>query len=78
MSLSTTSSALLGLAADLVLTVLAFAFPPLAVWVKRGIFSLDTWIAGILTLLGWIPGIAYALFVVWIKSWNSIWAPSVI
>jgi uncharacterized membrane protein YqaE (UPF0057 family) len=42
--------------------ILAFFVPPLAVALKKGI-SRQFWIALLLTLLGHIPGVIYALVV---------------
>ena len=48
---------------QLLLIILAFLLPPLAVFLKKG---LDTifWISLILTLLFWVPGVIFALLVV--------------
>ncbi|KAK9711456.1 hypothetical protein K7432_007813 [Basidiobolus ranarum] len=43
--------------------LLALFLPPLAVFLKRGI-KVDFWINLGLTLLGWIPGIAHAWYVI--------------
>ena len=43
--------------------VAAVLLPPLAVFLERGLGS-SFWIAVVLTLLWWLPGIAFALAVV--------------
>jgi uncharacterized membrane protein YqaE (UPF0057 family) len=43
--------------------ILAFLLPPVAVWLKRG-FSGKVLIALVLWLLGHIPGVIYALWVI--------------
>lgn len=47
----------------LLLILLAILLPPVAVFLKRGI-STSFWISLILTLLFWIPGVIYALLIV--------------
>ncbi len=49
---------------DVVLILLAIFLPPLAVYLHQGELNTKFWISLILTLLGWIPGIIYALLVV--------------
>ncbi len=46
------------------LAVVAFFLPPLAVAIVRGPFTAPFWICLLLTLLGWLPGQVYALFIV--------------
>ena len=45
---------------DIFLGLLAILFPPLAVWVKRGICSADSVINICLCCLGFIPGLLHA------------------
>ncbi|XP_071725499.1 hydrophobic protein RCI2A-like [Rutidosis leptorrhynchoides] len=42
--------------------ILAIILPPLGVFFKFGCHS-EFWICVLLTLLGWIPGIIYAIYV---------------
>lgn len=48
----------------LLLVVLAILLPPLAVYLYEGEINNRFWISLILTLLGWLPGIIYALVVI--------------
>lgn len=41
----------------------AIVVPPLGVFLARGITS-AFWISCLLTLLGWVPGVLFALYVV--------------
>ncbi|PMB73697.1 Plasma membrane proteolipid 3 [Beauveria bassiana] len=50
--------------ADIFLGVLAILFPPLPVWVKRGICSADSLINILLCLLGFIPGMLHAWYII--------------
>lgn len=47
----------------LVLVILAFFLPPLAVFMMSGL-NRDFWINLILTLLGWIPGTIHAIYLI--------------
>ncbi|KPI38442.1 Plasma membrane proteolipid 31 [Cyphellophora attinorum] len=49
---------------DLFLGLLAIIFPPLAVWVKRGLCSADSLINILLCLLGFIPGLLHAWYII--------------
>jgi uncharacterized membrane protein YqaE (UPF0057 family) len=56
-----------GRAADtdiVLLAILAILLPPLAVYLKEGEINTKFWISLILTLIFWIPGVIYALLVV--------------
>ncbi|MBC7850389.1 MAG: YqaE/Pmp3 family membrane protein [Chitinophagaceae bacterium] len=56
-----------GKAADdntVLLAILAILLPPLAVYLKEGEINSKFWISLILTLIFWVPGIIYALLVV--------------
>jgi uncharacterized membrane protein YqaE (UPF0057 family) len=46
------------------LAILAILLPPLAVYLKEGEINSKFWISLILTLIFWIPGVIYALLVV--------------
>ena len=48
--------------------VLTIAFPPLGVVIYFGVINFDFWICLILTILGFIPGIIYGLYVVIAKE----------
>lgn len=48
----------------LLLVILAILLPPLAVYLHQGEINTKFWISLILTLLGWLPGIIYALIVI--------------
>ncbi|TQN69817.1 Plasma membrane proteolipid 3 [Colletotrichum shisoi] len=50
--------------ADIFLGLLALLFPPLPVWVKRGICSADSIINILLCLLGYIPGLIHAWYII--------------
>ncbi|KAK4148722.1 hypothetical protein C8A00DRAFT_38690 [Chaetomidium leptoderma] len=49
---------------DIFLGLLAVLFPPLPVWVKRGICSADGIINLLLCLLGFIPGLLHAWYII--------------
>ncbi|KAI9862232.1 MAG: hypothetical protein M1824_001613 [Vezdaea acicularis] len=49
---------------DIFLGLLAILFPPLAVWVKRGICSVDSLINIALCCLGFIPGLLHAWYII--------------
>ncbi len=44
--------------------LVALVIPPLAVWMKKGSTSQQVLMAFLLWILGWLPGVVYALFVV--------------
>jgi len=49
---------------QVLLAILAILLPPLAVYLKEGEVNSKFWISLILTLLFWIPGVIFALLVV--------------
>ncbi|RKU47188.1 hypothetical protein DL546_007816 [Coniochaeta pulveracea] len=49
---------------DIFLGLLAMLFPPLPVWVKRGICSADSLINILLCTLGYIPGLIHAWYII--------------
>jgi len=49
---------------DLFLGVLAILFPPLPVWVKCGICSVDSVINILLCILGFLPGLLHAWYII--------------
>ncbi|KAK6363806.1 hypothetical protein TWF730_001216 [Orbilia blumenaviensis] len=50
--------------ADCFLAVLAVLFPPIAVWVKRGVCSADSIINIALLCLGYLPGLLHAWYII--------------
>ena len=46
------------------LAILSILLPPLAVYLHQGEVNNKFWLSLVLTLLGWLPGIIYALVVV--------------
>ncbi len=48
----------------LLLAILAILLPPLAVYLHENAINTKFWISLLLTLLFWIPGVIYALFVI--------------
>lgn len=51
-------------ASEVVLVILAILLPPLAVYLHQGEINNKFWISLLLTLLLWLPGIIYALLVI--------------
>ncbi|GAB7325876.1 hypothetical protein MBLNU13_g09944t1 [Cladosporium sp. NU13] len=49
---------------DIFLGLVAILFPPLAVWVKRGICSADSLINIALCMLGFLPGLFHAWYII--------------
>jgi len=49
---------------DIFLGLLAILFPPLAVWVKCGLCSADSLINILLCMLGYIPGLLHAWYII--------------
>ncbi len=49
---------------DCILVLLALVFPPFPVWVKCGLCSAESLISIALSILGYIPGVIYALYVI--------------
>ena len=48
----------------LLLTLIALILPPLAVYLHQGEINSKFWISLLLTLLIWVPGVVYALLVI--------------
>jgi uncharacterized membrane protein YqaE (UPF0057 family) len=48
---------------DLIRIIIAIFIPPLGVFLQVG-FGIDFWINVVLTLLGYIPGILHALWII--------------
>jgi uncharacterized membrane protein YqaE (UPF0057 family) len=49
---------------DIFLGLIAILFPPIAVWVKTGICSADSIINILLCMLGWVPGLLHAWYII--------------
>ncbi|KAL2153537.1 hypothetical protein VTH82DRAFT_4692 [Thermothelomyces myriococcoides] len=49
---------------DIFLGLLAVIFPPVSVWVKRGICSADSIINILLCMLGYVPGLLHAWYII--------------
>ncbi|ODV96866.1 hypothetical protein PACTADRAFT_29525, partial [Pachysolen tannophilus NRRL Y-2460] len=49
---------------DCVLVVVAIFFPPLPVWLKRGLCSADSLINILLCILGYIPGLIHSWYII--------------
>lgn len=49
---------------DVIRTILSILLPPLGVFLQVGIGK-HFWINILLTMLGWLPGIVHALWVIW-------------
>ncbi|CZT18581.1 related to stress response RCI peptide [Ramularia collo-cygni] len=49
---------------DVFLAIVAILFPPIAVWVKRGICSADSLINLALCCLGFLPGLVHAWYII--------------
>lgn len=48
---------------DIIRVILAIILPPLGVFLQVGI-GLHFWLNILLTLLGWIPGVIHAIYVI--------------
>ncbi|GBC01194.1 hypothetical protein RclHR1_00410021 [Rhizophagus clarus] len=49
---------------DIVALLISVLLPPLGVFMKRG-FHIDFWINILLTILGWLPGLFHAFFIIY-------------
>ncbi|MDI1486447.1 MAG: hypothetical protein OHK93_005675 [Ramalina farinacea] len=49
---------------DILLALLAILFPPIAVWIKSGICTADSLINILLCMLGYIPGLLHAWYII--------------
>jgi len=49
---------------DIILALIAVLFPPIAVWIKRGICSVDSLLNILLLLLGYLPGLLHAWYII--------------
>lgn len=52
---------------DIVRIILAIIFPPLGIFLQVGL-TFHFWINIVLTLLGYIPGIVHAVYIIGVKS----------
>ena len=52
---------------SIILIILAIFLPPLAVFLMVGL-GRDFWINLILTLLGWLPGVVHAIYLIATRS----------
>ncbi|MEZ4800109.1 MAG: YqaE/Pmp3 family membrane protein [Flavobacteriales bacterium] len=48
----------------MLLVIIALLLPPLAVYLSEGAINTNFWISLILTLLFWVPGVIFALYIV--------------
>ncbi|KAI5966996.1 uncharacterized protein KGF55_000405 [Candida pseudojiufengensis] len=49
---------------DLCLIILSIFFPPLPVWIRRGICSTDSFINILLCMLGFFPGLIHSWYII--------------
>ncbi|MCJ1469820.1 hypothetical protein MMC07_008462 [Pseudocyphellaria aurata] len=49
---------------DIFLGLIAILFPPIAVWIKRGLCTADSLINIALCMLGYIPGLLHAWYII--------------
>ncbi|KAK6461136.1 hypothetical protein DFJ63DRAFT_217028 [Scheffersomyces coipomensis] len=49
---------------DCILIILSILFPPLPVWIRRGICSTDSLINIILSILGYLPGLIHSWYII--------------
>lgn len=49
---------------DIIKLIAAFLLPPLGVFLEKGACDKDFWIDVLLTILGWLPGIIYAVWII--------------
>ncbi|MCJ1318949.1 hypothetical protein MMC15_004281 [Xylographa vitiligo] len=54
----------MGSSSDLFLALIAVLFPPIAVWIKRSLCSLDSLLNLLLCILGYIPGLLHAWYII--------------
>lgn len=53
-----------GCLSDICLIVLSVLFPPLPVWIRRGICSCDSLINILLCILGYFPGLVHSWYII--------------
>lgn len=61
-------------ARDWLLVLVGFFIPPIPVFVKRGFFSADFWINILLCLLGFIPGLLHAYYIILLYPYRESYA----
>ncbi|KAL8953145.1 MAG: hypothetical protein Q9222_000966 [Ikaeria aurantiellina] len=49
---------------DILLALLAVLFPPIAVWIKSGLCTIDSLLNILLCVLGYIPGLLHAWYII--------------
>ncbi|KAK6205150.1 uncharacterized protein RJT21DRAFT_13333 [Scheffersomyces amazonensis] len=49
---------------DCILIILSILFPPLPVWIRRGICSADSFINILLSILGYLPGLIHSWYII--------------
>ncbi|KAL8906993.1 MAG: hypothetical protein Q9207_001679 [Kuettlingeria erythrocarpa] len=49
---------------DILLALLAVIFPPIAVWIKSGLCTLDSLINILLCMVGYLPGVLHAWYII--------------
>lgn len=49
---------------DIFLGLIAILFPPIAVWIKRGLCSADSFINILLCVLGYVPGLIHSWYII--------------
>ncbi|KAF1816983.1 UPF0057-domain-containing protein [Eremomyces bilateralis CBS 781.70] len=49
---------------DLFLALLAVLFPPIAVWIKVGVFTCSSLVNVLLTTIGYLPGLLHAWYII--------------
>ncbi|CAH6721512.1 protein Sna4p [[Candida] jaroonii] len=53
-----------GCLSDLCLIIISVLFPPLPVWIRRGICTMDSLINILLCVLGYIPGLIHSWYII--------------
>ncbi|WPK26888.1 hypothetical protein PUMCH_004256 [Australozyma saopauloensis] len=53
-----------GCLSDICLIILLVLFPPLPVWIRRGLCSADGWINVLLCILGYFPGLIHSWYII--------------
>ncbi|CAB4384320.1 UPF0057-domain-containing protein [Rhizophagus irregularis] len=50
---------------EILAIIMAFFCPPLGVFMKRGCCNLDLCLSILLTILGWLPGVFHAFYIIY-------------
>ncbi|EGV62326.1 hypothetical protein PSN45_001052 [Yamadazyma tenuis] len=53
-----------GCLSDLCLIIISVLFPPLPVWIRRGVCSADSFINILLCILGYFPGLIHSWYII--------------